>query len=132
MVVTKEHARDQAVIGCDQSKPVLASSGRIAATAPASHGSGSSAVRRMHCSVSSCSQAACSARLLIQANSIAARTQPHSVSASRPIGVPGGMGPSSLTTPRAASMAAAVARRCHSSSRVVSETTPMVRTFLMV
>jgi hypothetical protein len=41
------------------------------------------------------------------------------------------MGPSIWMTSRAAAMAAAVARRCHSSSRAVSEITPMVRTFLM-
>src|SRR5262249_13098121 len=89
----------QAVTGCDQSMApqVLASSGRIAATAPASHGWGSSAVRRMVCSVSSCSATACSARVLIHANSIAVRTQPHSVSFSRPTGGPGGVGPADLT-----------------------------------
>src|SRR5262245_50796915 len=61
-------------------------------------------------------------RLLIQANNIAASTQPHSVSLSRPIGVAGGMGPSIWTTPRAVSMEAAVARRCHSSSSADGET----------
>src|SRR5262245_35915841 len=126
-------SRGQAVTGRDQSMvpQVLASSGRIVATAPASHGSGSSPVRRMVCSVSSCSAAACSARVLIQANNIAARTQPHSVSFNRPTGVPGGMGPPNLTTSRAASMVAAVARRCHSSSRAELETSPMARVFFI-
>ena len=63
-----------------------------------------------------CSAAACSARVEIQPNRIAATIQPHSMSLRRPIGVPGGMGPPCLTTPRAAAMAAAVARRCHASS----------------
>src|SRR5262249_42835464 len=91
-------SRGQAVSGCAQSMVAQASAslGRIAETAPASHGSGSSAVILMVRSVSSCSAAACSARLLIQANNIAARTQPHSVSLSRPIGVAGGVGPASL------------------------------------
>src|SRR5262249_6419739 len=87
-------SRGHAVSGCDQSMMAqpFARSGKIAATAPASQGSGSSAVRRIVCSVSSCSAAACSARLQIQANNIAARIHPHSVSLRRPIGVPGGDG----------------------------------------
>jgi hypothetical protein len=71
------------------------------------------AASRISCSVSICSAVACWARLLIQANSVAAKIQPHSVSLSRPIGVPGGTGPSLWTTSRAAAIAAAVASRCH-------------------
>ena len=104
-----------------------ASSGRIAATAPASHGLGSRPVIRIVCSVSSCSAAACSARVEIQPNRIAATIQPHSMSLRRPIGVPGGMGPSISTTSRAPAMAAAVARRCHASSRAAGETCAMAR-----
>ena len=110
-------SRGHSASGFDQSMSgVSASSGRIAATAPASHGSGSRAVIRMARSVSMLSTAACSARVEIQPNKMAATIQPHSTSPRRPIGVPGGMGPSTLTTLRAASMAAAVARRCHASS----------------
>ena len=104
-----------------------ASSGKIAATAPASHGLGSRAVSRIVCSVSSCSETACSARVAIQPNKIAATIQPHSMSPRRPIGVPGGMGPSIWMTSRAAAMAAAVARRCHASSRAAGETCPIGR-----
>src|SRR5262245_40283765 len=105
----------QAPSGFDQSSSAQASasSGKIAATAPASHGCGSSAVMRMSCSVSSCSVAACSARLLIQANNSPLMIHPHSASLNRPTGVPGGMGPSIWTTLRAAAIAAAVASRCH-------------------
>ena len=81
----------------------------------------------MVCSASSCSAAACWARVEIQPNRIAATSQPHSISPRRPIGVPGGMGPSCLTTPRAAAMAAAVACRCHASSIADSATSPTLR-----
>ena len=59
--------------GCDQSMSgqASASSGRIAMTAPMSHGCGSSPVIRIVCSVSSSSVAACSARVAIHANNIA-------------------------------------------------------------
>src|SRR5262249_35972357 len=80
-------SRDHSVSGFDQSSSAqaAASSGRIAATAPASHGWGSSAVMRMSRSVSRFSAVACCARTLIQANRIAATIQPHSVSDRRPI-----------------------------------------------
>ena len=52
----------------------------------------------------------------IQPNRMAATIQPHSISLRRPTGVPGGMGPSCSTTRARAAMAAAVARRCHTSS----------------
>src|SRR5215471_5463709 len=93
MIVSCGHSAS----GFDQSTmsaQASASSGRIAATAPLSHGCGSSAVILMVRSVSRFSVVACSARLPIHANSIAAKTQPHSVSERRPIGVPGGTGPS--------------------------------------
>ena len=47
------------------------------------------------------------------------------MSLNRPIGVPGGMTPSTLTTLRAASMAAAVERRCHTSSKAETVGAPI-------
>jgi hypothetical protein len=81
---------------------------------------------RMVRSVSSCSAAACSARVWTQPNRTAATIHPHSASESRPIGVPGGMGPPAWTTPRAPVMAT-VARRCQSFSSADSDTCPIVR-----
>ena len=95
--------------------------------APASHGSGSSAVARMVRSTSRFSAVACWARVEIQPNRIAAAIHPHSVSDSLPTGVSGGMGPSGLTTPRAAAMAASVALRCHTSSNENFATGPALR-----
>jgi hypothetical protein len=102
---------------------VSASSGKIDAMAPASQGSGSRPVTRNASSLSMSSTIACSARVEIQPNKTAAISHPHSMSPSRPIGVPAGMTPS-LMTLRQPSIAARVACRCQASSIAAAEGWP--------
>src|SRR5215831_1825732 len=113
-------SRGQAAIGCDQSATGMSARfGRIAATMPASQASKLAA--RITNSVSSPSATACSSRVAIHLKIAELMIQPHSISESRPTGVfMLTAAPLPSTILRAAAMAAAVARRPHSSSRSVS------------
>jgi hypothetical protein len=74
-------SRGHSLTGFAQSiSGISANSGRIVATAPASHGSGSRPLVRMASSVSMLSTVACSARVEIHPNRMAATSQPHSMS----------------------------------------------------